>query len=59
MLTLPGVVKLYRSDFGPTRELVDLAARALGGSDAEWIAEHAADLEIDYAPIRLAAPDDD
>ena len=49
VLTLPGVVKLYRSDFGPDRELVDLAARALGGSDAEWIADHAAELDIGYA----------
>ena len=51
LLTLPGVVKLYRSDFGPDRELAGLAARALGGSDAEWIAAHPDELEIDYAPF--------
>ena len=49
VLTLPGVIKLYRSDFGPDSELVELAARALGGSDAEWIAEHAAELRLRYA----------
>jgi hypothetical protein len=50
-LTLPGVVKLYRSDFGPDRELIALAARALGASDAEWIEAHAGELKIDYAPF--------
>jgi len=58
VLTLPGVIKLYRSDFGPDSELVELAARALGGSDAEWIAAHATDLRIEYAGFdwRLVSP---
>ena len=51
VLTLPGVVKLYRSDFGTDRELADLAARALGTSDAEWIAAQGDDLRFDYAPF--------
>ncbi len=48
-LTLPGVVKLYRSDFGPDGELAELAARALGGSDAEWIRANAGELKLEYA----------
>ncbi len=58
VLTLPGVVKLYRSDFGSDDELVQLASRALGGSDAEWIREHAAELKLRYAKFdwRLVSP---
>ena len=49
VLTLPGVVKLYRSDFGTDAELTELAARALGGADAAWIHEHAGEIRLDYA----------
>ncbi len=58
VLTLPGVIKLYRSDFGPDSELVELAARALEDSDAEWIAARAAELRIEYAGFdwRLVSP---
>lgn len=48
VLRLPGVVKLYRSDFGPDEELVELAAWALGGGDADWIREHADELKIGF-----------
>ena len=58
VLTLPGVVKLYRSDFGPDSELVALAARALGGDDGNWIRERGAGLKLRYAKFdwRLHSP---
>lgn len=36
-LVLPGLVKLYRADFGTDVDLAELAARSLGGEDAAWI----------------------
>ena len=48
-LELPGVIKLYRKDFGPDPELVELAAESRGGEDASWIREHARTLRIRFA----------
>lgn len=48
-LVLPGVVKLYRADFGTDRDLIDLAARALSDSDADWIRRHSGDLKLRFA----------
>ena len=43
------MVKLYRSDFGPDAELIELAARHLEPDDAAWVREHADDLRIGFA----------
>lgn len=48
-LTLPGLVKLYRSDFGGDEDLVEMAADALGGEDAAWIRARAGELRIGYS----------
>ncbi|MDP9187831.1 MAG: DUF547 domain-containing protein, partial [Actinomycetota bacterium] len=48
-LELPGVIKLYRSDFGPDADLVELAARSLDEEDGAWIRGHAGELRIRYA----------
>jgi Protein of unknown function, DUF547 len=48
-LELPGVVKLYRSDFGSDAELIELAAHYLDPDDAAWVREHAGDLRIGFA----------
>ncbi len=48
-LELPGVVKLYRADFGPDAELVELAAESIGGADGDWIREHGGELKLRFA----------
>ena len=48
-LELPGVVKLYRSDFGSDAELIELAARYLEPDDSAWVREHAGELRIVFA----------
>lgn len=48
-LVLPGLIKLYRSDFGPDQELVALAAESVGGADGNWIREHRDRLKLTYA----------
>jgi hypothetical protein len=47
-LELPGLVKLYRSDFGPSKGLLALAAAGLGGDDASWILAHEGELSIRF-----------
>ena len=48
-LELPGVIKLYRADFGPDAELVELAASSIGGADGEWLREHSQELRLRFA----------
>jgi hypothetical protein len=48
-LELPGVIKLYRADFGPDVELVELAASSIGGADGEWLREHRQALRLRFA----------
>jgi hypothetical protein len=48
-LELPGVVKLYRTDFGERRDLLALATRTLQPGDADWIRSHAAELRLAFA----------
>ncbi len=48
-LELPGVIKLYRADFGSDAELVRAAAEAMGGRDGAWVAERAEDLQVSFA----------
>jgi hypothetical protein len=38
-LVLPGLVKLYRADFGTDLDLAELASRSLASEDAAWIRE--------------------
>ena len=49
LLELPGVIKLYRVDFGPDSELVELAADSIGGADGAWIREHGRELKLRFA----------
>ena len=53
-LELPGVIKIYRADFGPDEELIELAATSIGGADGEWIREHRQELRSALRPLRLA-----
>jgi hypothetical protein len=48
VLELPGLLRLYRGDFGPEAELVSLAAAALGGEDEEWIAANSGRIEVRF-----------
>jgi Protein of unknown function, DUF547 len=50
-LELPGLVKLYRGDFGPDRELVEMAAASFNGADASWIRERGEAIRIRFAPF--------
>lgn len=48
-LELPGLISLYRRDFGPDPELVELAAAAIGGADGDWIRERSGSLRLRYS----------
>jgi hypothetical protein len=48
-LELPGLIKLYRSDFGSDRDLIDLAIRHLEPDEADWIRDHADELDLAFA----------
>ena len=47
-LELPGLIKVYRGDFGPDPELVELAAESIGGADGDWIREHRDELKLGF-----------
>ena len=47
-LRLPGLIKVYRGDFGPDPELVELAAESIGGADGRWIREHRDELKLGF-----------
>jgi hypothetical protein len=48
MLSLPGLMKLYRGDFGAGRDadLVGFAARYLPADEAAWIEANADELRV-------------
>ena len=48
-LELPGLVKLYRDDFGAREQLLALAADGLGRDDADWIRAHQDQLTVRFA----------
>lgn len=47
-LVLPGLIKLYRRDFGPDADLIELAAESIGGADGEWIRSRSQQLKLAY-----------
>jgi hypothetical protein len=47
-LELPGLVDLYRSDFGPDRELAEQAADAIGGADGDWLRRHSESVRLKF-----------
>ena len=46
-LELPGLIKVYRGDFGADLELVELA-ESIGGADGDWIRDHRDDLKLGF-----------
>lgn len=50
-LELPGLLKLYRADFGSEAELVSAAAGAIGGGDGGWISANSARLEVAFGRV--------
>jgi hypothetical protein len=47
-LTLPGLMRLYRRDFGPVGEQVALVMDVLAPADAEWLRENRDRLRVRY-----------
>ncbi len=57
-LTLPGLVKLYRRDFGPVADQIDLVRDVLAPADAGWLRENRERLRVRYGRFdwTMAAP---
>lgn len=57
-LTLPGLVKLYRRDFGPVSDQIDLVRDVLAPADAGWLRENRERLRVRYGRFdwTMAAP---